>query len=219
MRNVVARHDRESRRPCLPTPLQPGQDDAEHGRRLVDVGGVGDNRRMSGIEFPRRWVDEITALGDGQRDDADRRVCQPADDGGAVAGDQEIDHRAGHPRLHVAVVLLDHRGQKILAREFFAPRPLALENPRPDQRPIAVDAGVEQIVEIDRLVRAMEIADAEMQDSGGEVAAAVFWRGDAWGEMGQGGEGEFRGHFTRLFFGCAGVRSTFSPCGRRWIGA
>ena len=34
-----------------------------------------------------------------------------------------------------------------------------------------VAAGVEKIVEIDRLMRAMEIADAEMHDAGAKVGA------------------------------------------------
>ena len=37
---------------------------------------------------------------------------------------------------------------------------------RSDDRPVVIAAGVEEIVEIDRLMRAMKIADAEMNDAG-----------------------------------------------------
>ena len=55
------------------------------------------------------------------------------------------------------------------AFEFFAAALLAVEHAGADHRPVVVAAGVEQVVEIDRLMRAMEIADAEMHDAGLQV--------------------------------------------------
>ena len=57
------------------------------------------------------------------------------------------------------------------ACELVAARLLAVEHAGADERPVVVEAGIEQIVEIDRLVRAMEIADAEMQDAGASALA------------------------------------------------
>ena len=86
---------------------------------------------------------------------------------------------------HVAGVLLDHGGQPILLLELLAAGLLAVEDAGADDRPVVVEPGIEQVVEIDRLMRAVEVADAEMQDAGLERGAIVFraatfggaWRG------------------------------------------
>ena len=44
---------------------------------------------------------------------------------------------------------------------------------------------VEQVVEINGLVRAMKIADTEMHDAGLEPGAVVFRTGDFRGEFGE----------------------------------
>ena len=49
---------------------------------------------------------------------------------------------------------------------FLAADLLAVEHAGADQRPVMVVPGIEEVVEIDGLVRAMEIADAEMHDAG-----------------------------------------------------
>ena len=76
---------------------------------------------------------------------------------------------------------------------------LALEDAGADQRPVMADAGIEQIVEIDGLVRAMEIADAEMHDAGLERGAVVFRTGDLGGQVGEIGRREFHGHLLYPF--------------------
>jgi hypothetical protein len=47
------------------------------------------------------------------------------------------------------------------------------------------DARIEQVVEIDGLVRTVEIADAEMHDAGFERSAIVFRAGDFCRQAGQ----------------------------------
>ena len=49
---------------------------------------------------------------------------------------------------------------------------LAVEHAGADDRPVVVAAGIEQLVEIDGLMGAVEIADAEMQDAGRELGAS-----------------------------------------------
>ena len=49
---------------------EPGEDQAEDGLRRVGVGGVGGDRRVLRVERAGRGIDEVAALGDGQRDDA-----------------------------------------------------------------------------------------------------------------------------------------------------
>ena len=50
---------------------------------------------------------------------------------------------------------------------------LAVEHAGADQRPVMIAAGVEEVVEIDGLMGAVEIADAEMQDAGAQIGAPV----------------------------------------------
>ena len=132
----------------------------------ADIPGVGHDVGMSRVEFPGRRVDEIAAFGDGQRHDADRRICKLLDDISRVARRQKIDHHAGDARLPVPGILLDDGRQPVLLLKLRAARFFAIEYARADDRPVMPFARIEQIVEIDRLVRAMEIADAEMQDAG-----------------------------------------------------
>ena len=106
-----------------------------------------------------------------------------------VAGHQVIDHRAGDARLHVPAVLLDHRGQPVLFGQLLAAGLFALEDAGADQRPVMIVSRIEQFVEIDRLMRAMEIADAEMQEAGLQLGAVVIWARDLGGERFQSGGG------------------------------
>ena len=46
------------------------------------------------------------------------------------------------------------------------PTCVAVEHAGADERPVVVAPGIEQVVEIDRLMGAVEIADAEMHDAG-----------------------------------------------------
>jgi len=81
----------------------------------------------------------------------------------------------------MAAVLLDHGGQPILLFQLEATDLLALEDARADQGPIMADAGIEKVVEINSLVRAMEIANAEMHDTGLQRGAVVFRTSDLVG--------------------------------------
>ncbi len=192
--DVVARHHGERHDAVLAAAQQAGEDETEHGLRTADVCGVGDDRRMRRVEFSGRGIDEIAALGDGQRDDADRRIRQSFDDRLRVAGHQEVGHATGDPGAHMAGILLDHRGQPILFLQLPAACLLAVEHARADDRPIMSEASIEQIVEINGLVRAVKIADAEMHDAGLERRAVVMRAGDIWRQLVEVGEGEFDGH-------------------------
>jgi hypothetical protein len=82
-----------------------------------------------------------------------------------IADRQDVDHRCGDARRRLVVVLLDHRRQEILRRSFSR---IASSDgsTRRRQSPSRDPAGIEQIVEIDRLMGAVEIADAEVHDAG-----------------------------------------------------
>ena len=188
VRNVVAGHHREWRDAGSAATGEPGKDEAEHRARRVRRGGVGGDVGMPGVECARGRVDEIAALGDGQRDDADGRIGEPFDGRGGVARHDVVDHRADDACRAVSGVLLDDGGQPVLRGQPVAPGPLALEDAGADDRPVAVHAAVEQRIEIDRLVRAVEIANAEMQDAGRQVGARIDRRSHGVGQVLQGGE-------------------------------
>ena len=63
-------------------------------------------------------IDEVAALGDGHRDDADLRVGKCLDNRFGVADRQDVDHRPGNAGTCSVIVLLDDRRQEILIGEF-----------------------------------------------------------------------------------------------------
>src|SRR6185437_10301000 len=73
-------------------------------------------------------------------------------------------------------------------------RDIRIPHPRPYDRPVMIAAGVEEIVEIDRLVGAVKIADADMNDAGAKVAASIFRSRDACGQARERRRGEFDAH-------------------------
>ena len=92
---------------------------------------------------------------------------------GGVARLEEIDHRAGDARVACASASCSTTVvSQSCAFSFSRAWLLGSRHPGADQRPVVVAAGVEQVVEIDRLMRAMKIADAEMHDAGRELGAS-----------------------------------------------
>jgi hypothetical protein len=75
-------------------------------------------------------------------------------------------------------LLLDDGRQPILATQRLAHQFVGVAHAGSDDRPVEVGAGVEQFVEINRLMGAMEIADADMKDARLELASRVSGRGD-----------------------------------------
>ncbi len=213
--DVVAGHDGERHDAIVAAPHQPGKDEAEHGLRRRSRLRVGNDVGVGRIEHARSRIDEIAAFGDGQRDDADRRVGKPFDDRRRIAGHQEIDHGTGDAGAHMAGILLDHGGQPVLLGKLAATDLLGLEDAGADQRPVVADARIEQIVEIDGLVRAMEIADAEMHDAGLERRAIVFRPGNFFRQVGEIGRRKLHDHLFTLL---AGLRPSSFPLSPSFTG-
>ena len=132
-----------------------------------DILRVGDDVGMGGIEILRRRRDVIAALGDRQRDDADLGPGERVEHRGDIAGLDEIDHRAGDARTSVVSASCSTTVvSQSCSPSFSRIVHVGVAHAGADDRPIVVAAGVEQIVEIDRLMRAMKIADADMNDAG-----------------------------------------------------
>ena len=66
--------------------------------------------------------------------------------------------------------------------ELLVDRHVGIAHPGADDRPVMIAAGVEEIVEIDCLVRAVKIADAKMNDAGAKVRASIFRSRNACGQ-------------------------------------
>ena len=150
-----------------------GEDQAEDGLGRVGARRVGDDRRVVGVEGAGGGVDEVAALGDGQRDDAGGGVDEAGHDRRVVHRRQELGHHAGDARRGGFGRLLDDGGQPVLAGEGVAHLHVVGGDAGADDRPVAVAAGVHQPVEVDLEVGAVEVADAEVDDAGGEVGAGV----------------------------------------------
>ena len=196
--DVVAAHHRERLQAALPPQLQAEQDQPEHRLRSLGVGAVGDDVRVPGIEALRGRVDIVAAFGDGQRDDANARVGQRFADRGEVSHRQEVDHRAGDAGARFVCLLLHHRGQVVLPQELFSHVGIVGAHAGADQRPVMVEPQVEQAVEIDRLVGAMKIADAEMHDTWRQRAALVAGHAGAGSDLRQVFGGEWNRHGSIL---------------------
>ena len=84
-----------------------------------------------------------------------------------------IDHRRGDAGGREIGFLLHDGGQPVLRRQIRAHAVIGLPHTGADQSPVMVEAEIEQIVEIDRLMGAMEIADAEMHDASPERAGII----------------------------------------------
>jgi hypothetical protein len=170
--NVVAGHDGEGGDAACLALLKAGKDQAEDGLRARRVLPIFGDCRMGRIERTR-CIDEIAAFGDRHRNDADFRVGQRLHQGRDVAGGDDVDHRRGDAGGGPVVVLLDDGGQEILGLQLVAHGAVGRHHAGADDCPVMRLAGVEQVVEIDRLVGAVEIADAEMHDAGSQALGVI----------------------------------------------
>ena len=128
-------------------------------------------RRVEGLG---RGVDVVPALGHRQRDDPNRGIGHPADEGGVPLLDRHVvDHRAGHLCRRAGRIELDQRRQAVLPQELVALRRIVRTDPGADDRPVVVEAELEQPVQVPGLVRAVEVAEPDMDDSGGQGRAVI----------------------------------------------
>jgi len=107
------------------------------------------------------------------------RIGEACNGGRRVADLEMIDHRRGDTGVRGRGLLLDDGGQPVLRHELLAHRLVGGANADADQRPVVVAAKIEEVVEIDRLMRAVEVADADVHDAGRERARII--RGDCGG--------------------------------------
>jgi hypothetical protein len=120
---------------------------------------------MLRIKLSRGGIDHVAAFRHGERDDADGRVFQRGQQAGTVGWRDEIDHRPGDTGLTDIGFLLDDGGEIILRGEFLAHHLVGRQHACTDNRPVMIEAHVEEIIEIDGEMGAVEIANAEMDNA------------------------------------------------------
>ncbi len=127
---------------------------------------------MGGVESAGVGVHEVAALGDRQRNDADGGVGHLCEDGVGIDF-AEVDHRAGDARRQTLGVQLHDSREPVLRRQRSAAGGVERLDARADDGPVVPGSGREQAVEIDGHMRAVKVADADVQDAGRQVGAGV----------------------------------------------
>ncbi len=120
---------------------------------------------------------KIATLGCRHRHDADFGIGKGSNDGLRISYRQDVHHRRGHPRRRLVVGPAPQTGQKILCRQLVAHGLIGGQDTGPDDRPVVIRAGVEQIIQIDRLMGAVKIADTEMDDTTGKFLRIIGGNG------------------------------------------
>ena len=192
--NVVARHHGEGRDAGGATALQAGDDQPERGPRRLEALGVGNDVGMGHVEPLRGRRNVVSAFGDRQRHDADVRTAERVQSRRDVERFDEIDHRPGDADRRRMGFLLDDGRQPVLLGELVAHDGVVVPHAGADERPIMVASGAEQVVEIDRLVRAVKVADAEMHDARAELGTPIVRDANPGRHVRQRGGGEFDAH-------------------------
>ena len=117
-------------------------------------------------------LERVAALGDRHRQDGDLRIGDPARER-ILVGDREriVDDAPDDLRARSLAVALDQRVEVILRREHARHAPIGLEPPEPADAPVATLR--RELVDIEGEVRAMEPADAEVEDARSQRRAVV----------------------------------------------
>jgi len=169
VRQVIAGHHRKRPRAFAPTPGERRADQAEDAYRRPWIGQIMLDLRQRGVELAGAVVHAVTALGDGQRDDADGRISEPGDYGsGTIFGRQQhVAKAADHAHLGVRTVVELHQGIKeILRCQGVAHGDLIGAGADAADTPIESFTGVHQRIGVGRLMGAMKPAHADMRDTG-----------------------------------------------------
>jgi hypothetical protein len=152
-------------------------DAARRLRLLQIVDDVG----MARIEAARRGLVAVALLGHRQRDDPRLARGEPLPDALAVfAGEEHLANAADDAPANSVRALLDRRVQALLRHEAVADAGCAQADATDAERAARVR---DRVVGEDRLVRAMERADAEMHDADAEPGRRVGRPCDAGRQM------------------------------------
>ena len=142
---------------------EPAHEPAEGRARQALAGEVRPDVGVAGVEIAGRRVVAVALLGDGEGDDPGRRRREPGEQGPALLGrPQRLAQHPDHGRRLLHPVVLDHAVEAVLRPERVAHGGAA--QARPADRPRARRVR-ERTLGQDRLVRAVEGAEAEVDDA------------------------------------------------------
>ena len=167
----------------------------ENGARQRSRAQVSHDRRIGGIELTGDGVEVVAAFCDGERHDPGRRRGHLLDRGlGVIGGEQVLDDRPDHAGLPGAVAVPQDQGiQAILGGQHVAHPSVGRLQADAADTPVHRRTAIHQRVDVHRLVRAVKVPDADVHDSGRDVAAIVtrHWATSAFsrrqGFLGQAG--------------------------------
>ncbi|SVJ64414.1 Uncharacterised protein [Klebsiella pneumoniae] len=187
MREVVAGHHGERRHACVAAPPQSLAEKAEDPARGPRVGQVVAHQRQLGEELAAAIVDAVAAFGDGQRDDADGRLGKFFQQRlGAVLGEQHAADGADHADLGVRLVAQLVEGvEVVLGGQGVVHGAVVAAQAGAADRPVEGFAAVHQGVGVGRLVRAVEAADADVDDALAQLRGVVGRAGDSGRQQGE----------------------------------
>lgn len=187
MREVVAGHHGERRHACVAAPPQSLAEKAEDPARGPRVGQVVAHQRQLGEELAAAIVDAVAAFGDGQRDDADGRLGKFFQQRlGAVLGEQHAADGADHADLGVRLVAQLVEGvEVVLGGQGVVHGAVVAAQAGAADSPVEGFAAVHQGVGVGRLVRAVEAADADVDDALAQLRGVVGRAGDSGRQQGR----------------------------------
>ncbi len=167
---VVAGHHRERRDTGTTASGERRGDQAEHADRGARGGQIVLDLRQRGVELAAAFVHAVAAFGDGQRDDADRRVGEPGHHRfRAVLDQQHVANAADHPHLGIRSVVQLHQGEQMTLRGQGVAHGLFLgAGADAADAPVQPFTGIHQGIGISRLMGTMKTANADMGDAGAD---------------------------------------------------
>ncbi len=192
--DVVARHDRERREPAVLATGQGLADESEGGARHGARRQIGPYGGVLGVELAGGGREVVAALGHGERDDAGVGVRELLDHRLGIVRREEVlgdgsDDR-GVPR---AVGVPERQGvEAVLSVHDVLHATITRQHAHAADSPArrGVDVAAQQPIHVHRLVGAVEPADTEVHDAGGDRGPVVSRHVDVVGKSVEGGGGQ-----------------------------
>ena len=186
--DVVAAQDAEGGHASLATTGERLGHQPENGVRCGSRTQVGQDRRVGGNEFTGDRVEVVAAFGDSERHDPGGRRGHLLDGRlGIVGGEQVLGDRPDHAGIPGAVAVPDDQGvQAILGGHHVTHPGVGRLQAQAADPPVHRRAVIHQRVDVHRLVRAVEIADTDVNDAGRDLAAIVTRAGGGVVQLRQG---------------------------------
>ena len=171
MGQIVAGDGGEGRQPRRAPCPEPGDEESRRGARRRKIGEIGGDVGIVHDQRARRGIEPIALLGDRQRDDMDVGRGQCRDHARRILGrHQHVGDGADDADLLRVALPHDEAVEPVLRHQLIAHASRAQRDA--DDAPARI-ARRQRGVEDGRLMRAMEGADAEMDDAGADRGAVI----------------------------------------------